>query len=253
MSLAFRLLLIFVCVEVFASQEPGANPYFDIHSVELFEISAEEEQMWVAQSLAGIPSQANLPAPIALPKAPATSLPQAALPPHTPTSRVGQFLQWGKWLHELIVDNKARLDWQESMVSVLPAEAPNAMALNGWRSAQSPAYRLVYKNGWQTEVVQIIFRLMFSHSGQWQDRGHYVANLGIIPTYLSVAWGYELNAESVVLPAANIGSGEDPVVEIITQLNWQIKTPMRYERRSHRFIVNGKGDIQSFTLPSSKK
>lgn len=117
--------------------------------------------------------------------------------------------------------------------------------LQGWQSPRVATYEVVYKNGFNMEVVKFRFRLQYTYGGGNAGKGKYLANVSVQPAEVNVVWGYTFNASVDVQQAVNLGSTDDPLAGLELNLKWQVKTVLKESDNSFHFFVQGDGVSQA--------
>lgn len=220
----------------------GDESYYQIKSFSVVEISQEEQELYynnLGQELPILPLP-NLPPPI--PGDPGT-IPGT---PKSPIAIIDEFLTIGERIWKIIEANKPVVDINTNYYSVLPKNISSPSDLSGWSKPKVKTYMITYENMIGMEVVKFVFRVMHSHSGNVNGKGSYIANAGIFPTHLAVAWGYKFTATNEVSLPTNIGSKEDPIANIEMSLVWSVETVFKSEHRKAIAVLDGTGAVEFY-------
>jgi hypothetical protein len=115
--------------------------------------------------------------------------------------------------------------------------------LEGWQTPKSVTYRAVLKNGYNMEVVNLAYRLIYTYGGNVKGKGQYLTNVTVVPASINVAWGYDLDVQVDVPSVLNVGSSESPVGGMELLVKWRVKTTVSHVERSQSFFVRGDGSF----------
>lgn len=117
-------------------------------------------------------------------------------------------------------------------------------AMSGWNMPVSKSYRVSYKNGFGAEVIGFTYTVLMQGGGQYEGSGNYLGGVQVVASNISVAWGFEFNANSTFLSAMNLGTVESPVAGAMLRIDYKAKSILKEIVSSEVFTVNGLGVIQ---------
>jgi hypothetical protein len=120
-------------------------------------------------------------------------------------------------------------------------ETIQAMELENWKAPKSKKYKIDFKNGFGMNVVSFEFMLIYTYGGTYQGKGAYITGAQVSPTNVSVAWGFNVDANFKVQSIMNQGSLDNPVAGAVLQLNYRVSTVIKTIDRHATFHINGKG------------
>lgn len=152
-----------------------------------------------------------------------------------------QIINLGKKIWDVIAANKPVANFQTDTANALPRGATGWEILQGWQVPASRLYHYTYENGFGMNVVDFKFRVLYSFGGNVNGKGHYLANVTVVPADLSVAWGYTFNAQATVPSVLNAGTSADPVAAVQMLVSWKIDTIIKHEESTESFDVRGNG------------
>lgn len=243
------LLGSLLALNLWADNSASKDPYFEISKVEIRELTdAEVAKIEMNNNYGpgqpgtgiiigptpGFPGVPGVPAPSVPPKKPG------------PVQIIGDFIQIGEKIWKIIEANKPVVNLRNSHVSVLPLGTASPIDISGWKKPSVKTYMVSYENGFGMNVVEFVFRLVFSHSGNIDGKGAYIANAGLYPTNLSVAWGYTFNADTAATNAINIGTTDDPIANLELHLNWSVETVFKTNKRKLISVIDGLGNVEVY-------
>jgi len=158
-----------------------------------------------------------------------------------PVSTVEGIITIGSKIWKIIEANKPVVNVVHQSASALPQGVDSWLDLENWQPPVSKVYMVKYKNLYGMEVVRYSFRVMFTHSGQFNGKGRYISKVSAMPADLAVSWGYTFNSEAVVGDTVNLGTLDSPVAGMELTINWKVDTVMRHMNQSETFFVTGDG------------
>lgn len=242
--LATTLLLAWAG-SAFSSGDYYSEQYHTLQTVELYEVSEDEE----GNETEELKQKTRLPSEL-------ESMTQN-LKRNKNSQGLGEVLlvtkelvALGKELYKIIEAGKPVVTVESTPVSVLPRDAKgdavDAFALTHWSAPKIKKYRVVAKNYLGMRPVSFEFMMIFSYGGKMNDKGFYLTGAQIKPTSVEVSWGYSLDAQFNVQSIINQGSAENPVAGAVLEIDYTIKTIMKESRQSRSFFVNGLGHTQAY-------
>lgn len=162
-----------------------------------------------------------------------------------------EIIAFGKEVYKIIEAGKPVVSIGEVVpLSVLPrdekGEMINAFRLENWKMPKSQKYRVIAKNGFGMKTIEFDFMLLFTYGGSYNGKGAYITGAEVAPTRVDVAWGYNLDAKFKVHSIFNQGSSDNPNAAAVLQINYTIKTVLKESRSTKKFMINGKGQTQSY-------
>ncbi|MAF90759.1 MAG: hypothetical protein CL674_05735 [Bdellovibrionaceae bacterium] len=225
--------------ETYQKRDDG---YFKIKSFSIIEISQDEQELHY-NNLNNRPPFYPLPVfPIPKPTQPSND-PKIQ---KSPISVIGDFISIGAKIWKIIEANRPVVDINTNYYSVLPKTVSSPSELSGWSKPEQRTFMITYENLFGMEVVKFVYRVFYSHSGSLNGKGAYIANAGIIPTHLELAWGYNFTAFNQISLPTNIGSKDQPIANIEMSLNWSIETVVKAEHRRVIAVIDGTGAMEFY-------
>jgi len=149
----------------------------------------------------------------------------------------------GEKIWSIVKDGQPTVDYQSKSANALPSSADCAFELTNWQRPMVSTYQITYKNGFNMTVVSMIYRVIYTPGGKWQDSGSYLTNISIHPYQINVSWGFNFNASVQADQPINLGSLEDPLAGLQISLEWDITNPMNVSKSKEIFFIEGNGEI----------
>ena len=231
-----------------------SGPSVDRSVQKLKDESVQTQENLATQSLDGefpgplpLPSSAPLPGPVTLPTPGPTSFPHPVILP-TPVSGGGGILAGldiigvGKELWSIIVANQPVINADINHYSALP---PNTTAdqMENWSDPIETEFQMVYTNMLGMDVVKFNYIISFQYGGSQNGLGKYVANVTVIPSQITVDWGYKVDAQVQNIPPTNLGSTQNPIAMIQVALKWTVTSDFNKEQDGASYFLDGNGRI----------
>ncbi|MGE0764160.1 MAG: hypothetical protein AB7N80_12840 [Bdellovibrionales bacterium] len=143
----------------------------------------------------------------------------------------------GEKVWKLIDAGRPVVNFQAPVAHALPNATTCWTELENWRPPASQTWEVNYKNGFDMNVVRFRFKVVYSAGGKWESKGAYLANVTVLPAALDVAWGYTVNAQTMVGRALNLGTKENPVAGLQLLVSWNVKTVVKDSTMSESIFV----------------
>lgn len=270
-ALAATTLVVgsFANASQFASEADQLN-YYTIESIEIVPVETdakmlEELNILYNTTLRPLPQAPTTVAP-QTPTVPTPTIPQAPMPqaPQTPGGRpvtlpqiglpggggitdpmgIQQWITVGERVWQLVSNNRPTASVSTHRVSVLPASVEDWAQIESWQGPAARTFEVVARNLLGSTVVRNKYTVAWNYGGKFNGKGAYIGNLTMIPTDISVSFGYTLNSRVVVGDAVNIASTNDPVPALNFQVEYSVTNIIKHIQMAESFFVTGKGGFK---------
>jgi hypothetical protein len=137
--------------------------------------------------------------------------------------------------------SRAVVDIQTSYGNVLPAHITDPFQLQSWSSPPaSHQFTVNVYNRLKQRVLQFTYSLQFTYGGSLDGKGAYLDRVTVIPSRISVAWGFVFNANVQIASVHNIGTNDNPIAAAHVELNYRL-AGLNIVERTESFHVTGDG------------
>jgi hypothetical protein len=158
-----------------------------------------------------------------------------------------QVIALGEKIYEIVKKGQPIVNTSSAPISVLPKNIDGSpvdmFQTSNWSMPLSRKVKLEYKNGFGSKVVVFDYTVMFVHSGRYNGKGAYLTAVQIVPTNVSVSWGYEFDATMKLVGLQNHGTVDSPVAGAIVQMSYKAKTVLRTIDSTDQYHVTGRGQL----------
>lgn len=154
-------------------------------------------------------------------------------------------LNFGKKVWEIIVENQPQVNASFMAASAMPAGLNCWDQMESWSVPEVKNFKIVLKNAFNVEVIVFNYRLVYTYGGSYKGTGKYLASVKVLPSEISVAWGYKFNATTSIPHVFNSGTTADPVGSMEVLVDWSVSTPLQYKQQSQGYYVDGRGSFKS--------
>ena len=146
----------------------------------------------------------------------------------------------GKFLWDIIQVGQATVDVKTDFANALPVGL-KVDALSNWQDPLFKTYKFTFKNFLGMRAVHFNYKVSYTHGGQYNGNGRYLANVIVVPSKIYVMWGYNLSADVTVPKVVNAGSKENPIAGMQLHLHWKISSIFSTEENTKAYYVRGDG------------
>ncbi len=153
-----------------------------------------------------------------------------------------------KKIYDFVKENKPVVNTSIDQAAAVPQGINSWQQMAGWREKHTGQYTILYKNLYGMEVVKIVVRVHFYHSGNYNNVGKYITCATVSIDEMNVMWGYTLNA-TVKIPDSgivNIGTNQNPVAGMKMFVNWVVTTILQHQEGTLTFSLDGNGNISGY-------
>ena len=158
---------------------------------------------------------------------------------------LGSLNKWitlGQKIWDIIVAGKPVANVSTQRIAVLPASQPDWLQMENWKGPEAKTYEVSAKNLYGMTVMSHSFTIAYNYGGQIDGQGAFLANATVIPSKVSVSWGFTLNSKVEVGQAVNTGTKASPVPGIELQLKWSMDSILKHLEGVESFFVRGSGE-----------
>lgn len=159
-----------------------------------------------------------------------------------------KIINMGKKVWTIVEAGRPVVNIKTDSANALPQGALNWNQLEGWKMPKTKLYEASYKNGYNAEVVNFKFRVLYTYGGNVKGQGAYLTNVTVIPADVSVAWGFKLDVETSVPSVVNAGSSTQPVGAMELLVKWTVSTALQHVEHSQSFYVRGDGQFSDLDV-----
>jgi hypothetical protein len=157
---------------------------------------------------------------------------------------LGSIVNLGKEIWKVIEDNQPVLNVKHLYANALPNHIQASRELQGFSKIRAKSFKYEAHNLFGVQVFNVTYTLVYRHGGNLSGKGAYLTNVGIIPSDVSVNWGYTLNMDVINVHVENIGSSENPVAGMSLEIAIDVATVIKKSKFTKVFELAG--DSESF-------
>jgi hypothetical protein len=218
------------------------DPYFQIQSVTSTEISAQEADKLVLRAkriTPGItPLDNNVPGAGPEVKPKTGGLDGVIMV-------VDQLIAIGQKLMPIIDKGRAVVNNNPmGAVAVLPRLDKTEKEVHdmaNWSLPTTKHYKIVYKNGWGSDVVTFVYSVTYQYNGTFEGKGKYLTGIRASARQIDVSWGFDVDASSQLLQISNVGTSESLIAAATLEISYTVKNWTRTVTNNVSYFVTGDG------------
>ena len=151
-----------------------------------------------------------------------------------------QVINYGLKIWEVIKANAPVVNQNFTYANAMPKGVKNAFELEGASPYQYQSFRVSGKNLYGMTVYDVVLTLAHQYGAKFDGKGAYITSAAVIPSDLSVLWGYTFDLNVKEINVANTGTKDSPVASLGLELNFTVSTPL--QTRTFRRLVEFLGD-----------
>lgn len=152
----------------------------------------------------------------------------------------------GERAWDLVVMGKPILRSNHNPISVLPQVEGRdiiPMDLEKWSLPRSKTFSFSAKGRTGKELVKFDYAVHFTHGGQFNGKGKFLAAVNITPLKIKVRWGQKFNSHTELLEVVNHGTKEDPIVSALMKITYTITSMTKTTQASEMYHIVGDGRV----------
>jgi hypothetical protein len=213
--------------------------YFDIKNVKVTDVT-EKYQTVAPMAQAGLQEECASSGPLMVRYS-------SDLPSGNPLDQVevivDQIINIGKKIFAVVQAGKPVVNIKLDTANALPKGLTCWSDLTGWNVPESKVYQIDYTNGLGMNVVSFAYRVTYTAGGSVNGTGKYITNATFMPANVSVAWGFNLDAQAAIPSVFNTGTKEAPVGGMQMNMAWKVTSPVLERQMTESYFVSGENKL----------
>ncbi|CAF2943327.1 unnamed protein product [Rotaria sp. Silwood2] len=158
-----------------------------------------------------------------------------------PIDEINQIMNTARQAWSIINNNRAVIDIQTSYGNGIPGYITDPFELQSWSSPPaSYSFTINVNNRLKQRVLQFTYTLQFTYGGSLDGKGAYLDRVTVIPSRISVAWGFIFNASVQIASVHNVGTRDEPIAAAHVELHYRL-VGLNVVERTESFHVRGDG------------
>jgi len=146
---------------------------------------------------------------------------------------------------QIYKDGKPVLNSQRDYASAVPSGITSWTDLSNWDTYSWGPFKINYKNLYSITVVSLTFNYQYAYGGRGADgKGRYLNQATVMPTDISVLWGWTFDATMNVQPPLNLGSATNPIAGLVLTLDWKVSSGLSKIQNACSVRVSGDGSAK---------
>ncbi len=138
-----------------------------------------------------------------------------------------KIINMGKKIWTIVEKGKPVVNITYDYANALPEGVRGPQDLDNFSDLQFKSYRTYGKNLYGATVYDVTYTLVHQYNGDFLGKGKYLSTVAVIPSNVSVLWGYTVNYKTSKVVAMNVGSSESPVATAIMELKFKVSTILK--------------------------
>ncbi|CAF0827339.1 unnamed protein product [Rotaria sordida] len=163
------------------------------------------------------------------------------LKPKFPTDEINQIMNTARHAWSIVDNNRAVIDIQTSYGNGIPGHITDPFELQSWSSPPaSHSFTVNVNNRLKQRVLHFTYALQYTYGGSLDGKGSYLDRVTIIPSRISVSWGFVFNASVQIASVHNVGTRDQPIAAAYVELHYRL-AGLNIVERTESFHVRGDG------------
>ncbi len=152
---------------------------------------------------------------------------------------------------QIIRANAPVVNIETKYATAYPQGITSASQLAQWSRPKSYVYGFYAENLYGSVLVDCKYKATYTYNGSYKGKGKYLTAVTVIPTTISVGWGYRFYMSASVPDStiANVGTAPDPIAAMQLKLNWKIATVLKEVNGTSVYYVQGDGFYEEIASP----
>ena len=155
------------------------------------------------------------------------------------TVNIDMIVNLAKKTWDIIKANQPVANVQFNFANALPKGLTDSSALTGFSDINSKSLRIWGTNGFGLTVYDVTMTAVHQYGGQYDGKGRYLETVAIVPSNVSVLWGYTVNYSVDNITTTNGGTSENPIAQMTLQAKFKVETVMQKNETNTVFQFRG--------------
>ncbi|PRP89742.1 hypothetical protein PROFUN_00084 [Planoprotostelium fungivorum] len=154
---------------------------------------------------------------------------------------IDQVINIAKSVWNIIEGGRPTLNTSFDYATAVPSGVTEWTELEYWADPVTASYSAWVENIFKVKILELNYTVIAMPMGQYQGKGQYLTNVGIIPTIVRAPWSYTLSASTNVHGIVNVGSKDSPIAALQIDLNWGASWMFKKFTKTEAYYVRGDG------------
>ncbi|MDP2865333.1 MAG: hypothetical protein Q8O90_03730 [Elusimicrobiota bacterium] len=152
---------------------------------------------------------------------------------------------------QIIQANAPVVNIETKYATAYPQGITSASQLAQWSRPKSYVYGFYAENLYGSVMVDCKYKATYTYNGSYKGKGKYLTAVTVIPTTISVGWGYRFYMAASVPDStiANVGTDKDPIAAMQLKLSWKMATVLKEVDGTSVYYVQGDGFYEEIANP----
>ena len=135
-----------------------------------------------------------------------------------------QIINMGKKVWDIVKANQPVVNVQYDFANALPKGLTSSSELSDFSDIQSTSVRIWGTNPYGFTVYDVTLTTVHQFGGQYDGKGKYLETVSVIPSNLSVLWGYTVDYKVTSVSAINVGTRANPISSMALHAKFKVST-----------------------------
>lgn len=167
---------------------------------------------------------------------------------------IDQIVNIASKVWNIIQANAPVVNIETKYATAYPEGLTSASQLAQWSKPKSYVYGFYAENLWGSVMIDCKYKTTFTYNGNYKGKGKYLTGVAVVPSVVSVGWGYKFYMSAAVPDSTvtNVGTHTDPVAAMQLKLSWKMATALKEVDGTSVYYVQGDGFYQEIANPWKK-
>ena len=152
---------------------------------------------------------------------------------------IEKFVNLGKKVWAVIQANQPVANARFSFANALPQGVTSSSDLENFSGIQSSSVRLWGTNLAGMTVYDVTLTAVHQYGGSYDGKGKYLETVSIIPSNLSVLWGYSVDYAVDGIATTNAGTKANPVAQMTLNAKFKVSSVLQKSERNTVYEFRG--------------
>jgi hypothetical protein len=164
---------------------------------------------------------------------------------------IDQIVNIATKIWDIVKENAPVADIDTKYATAYPQGVTAATQLAQWSRPKSYIYGFSANNLYGSTMIDCEYKVTYTYGGAYKGNGKFLTAVTVVPTKITVGWGYKFYMAAAVPDSTitNVGTDKDPIAAMQLKLNWKMSTVLKAETGTSVYYVQGDGYFEETANP----
>lgn len=164
---------------------------------------------------------------------------------------IDQIINIANKIWQIVQANAPVANIDTKYATAYPYGVTSAAQMAQWSRPKSYVYGFSANNLYGSTMIDCEYKVTYTYGGAYQGKGKFLTAVTVVPTKISVGWGYKFYMSASVPDSTvtNVGTDKAPIAAMQLKLAWKMATVLKEVDGTSVYYVQGDGYFEEIANP----